>query len=537
MPAAGARTLLKNGLLVDGTGSKGVVGNLLICKKKIERISQGPIDVACRTVDCTGKVIAPGFIDIHSHMDWVLPVEDAAWKSPFTAQGCTTFVAGNCGLGVAGFRRNSAYKKLMNLGFFPDYEISWNSMEEYFSHLRRVGLSQNLVNLAGHGTTRISIRGHDPSPLRDVEMDELLGLLEESMDQGAWGVSLGLQYVPGLFATRDELRRVARLVKKKEKILTVHARAYSALVPGKKVDLLSEPQNVQALKEMIGLARQTGVRLQYSHLMFAGAMSHGTYRQCLDALDSAIAEGVDIMIDTYPYHCGNTTLDVVFPKWFQENLPENYHNEEALRRLEVELAVASAVLGFGYADIQITYAGNAELNQYNGMFLSEIAERRGTTPFRTAIEIAQESTGRGVFVLLHKYSNMEIIDALIKHPACLFMTDAVPSKWLANPAAYGAFPLLLQYARERKLISLEEAVRKMTGASAKRVGLKDRGLLKEGLAADITVFDWEGVRDNNTLTDTDNAPTGIEAVFINGRQVKAGGKVDESANAGVVISG
>jgi len=528
-------TLFKNGLIVDGTGKKGVVGNLLIKGKKIEEVSQGPIEIDCETIDCTGKVIAPGFIDVHSHMDWVLPmVGREELKSPFTAQGCTTFVAGNCGYGAAGFRKRSEHKRRIKPILYGGSDLDWDTMEEYFAHLRNVGMSHNLVTMVGHGTTRASIRGNDPTPLSNDEMKELLMLFEEAMDQGAWGVSFGLQYAPGIFATTDEIKQVARLVKEKGKVVTVHARAYSALSGAYELNPLGPPHNVLALKEMIDVARETGVRVQYSHLMFAGTASHRTYKQCLDVLDEAAAEGIDIMIDTYPYHCGNSVINVVLPPWFLANLPENYHDPDALKRLETEITALSTALGFGFNDIQITHGNHPDLNQYDGLFVGQIAEKRGISPFEALMEISEKSKGRAR-VLNHNYSDMEVIDALIKYPACLFMTDAVPAIGLQNPAAYGSFPLLLQYARDRKLISLEEAVRKMTGASAERVNLKDRGFLKKGLAADITVFDWKGVTDNNTVADTDNAPAGIETVFMNGRQVKKNGKVDGSANAGEAL--
>jgi len=530
------RTLLKNGLIVDGTGKKGEVGSLLIKGTKIEEVSRGPIDVDCETIDCTGKVIAPGFIDVHSHMDWVLPIEGREdMKSPFTAQGCTTFVAGNCGYGAAGFRKNSRHKSRIKPVLFGASDLGWDTMDEYFAHLRKVGLSHNLVTMAGHGTIRASIRGFDPSPPDDDEMKELLALIEEAMDQGAWGASFGLQYAPGIFAKEDEVEQIARLTAKKGKIVTVHGRAYSSISPAYEIKKGGTPHNVIALHEMIDIAKKTGVRLQYSHLMFAGTASHQTYEQCLEVLDKARASGVDVMIDTYPYHCGTSVISVVIPPWFLANVPANYHDESALKRLESELGFMSIALGFGYEDIQLTNAQHPDLNEYNGLFLAEIAEKRGMKPFDVAIEIAEKSGGIAR-VLNHKYSNMEIIEALMKYDGCLFMTDATPApEGVQNPAAFGSFPLLLQYARDRKLLSLEEAVRKMTGANAERVNLKDRGFLKKGLAADITVFDWNAVKDNNTLTDTDNAPTGIETVFINGRQVKKDGKVDGSANAGEVL--
>jgi len=534
--AAKPKTLLKNGLIVDGSGKPGFVGDVLVSGTRIEAVSEQAISAECAVVDCSGKVVAPGFIDMHSHMDWVLPIRGhSELKSPFTRQGITTFVAGNCGFSPGGFRKNSEYKGKIQFTDDQDVRMDWDTMEGYFDHLEEVGMSHNLITCVGHGTTRASMRASDPSPLSTDEMQEMLALVEEALDDGACGVSFGLQYAPGIFAPQEEVTEVARVAAKKGKMVTVHGRAYSCVSGAYKIDLAGKPHNIIALQEMLDVARKTGVRLQYSHLMFAGTASWPTCEQCLELLDQAIAEGVDVMIDTYPYHCGTSVINVVIPPWFQANLPENYHNEEALKRLEGELTLMSTVLGFGYDNIQVTDARHPQLNQYNGLFLSQIAEKRGMKPFDVAMEISEKSNGRAR-VLNHNYSNMEVIEALIKYPRCLFMTDATPApKGVQNPAVSGAFPLLLQYARDRKLLTLEEAVRKMTGANAERAGLKGRGFVKPGYAADLTVFDWKSVKDNNTLMDTDNAPSGIETVFINGQRVLANGKVDVEANAGVAF--
>jgi N-acyl-D-amino-acid deacylase len=337
-----------------------------------------------------------------------------------------------------------------------------------------------------------------------------------------------------MFFTTDQIKAVARVVKKRGKAITVHGRAYS-LLSGAYRERGGTPHNVLSMKEMIEVAQETGVRLQYSHLMFAGTKSHPTYAECLETLDAATQGGVDVMIDTYPYHCGFSVINVLLPPWFLSNLPANYHDQQALDRVLRGLSRMPEHGGFGFDDIQLMHAAHPDYEAMGGLFVSQIAEKKGMAPERVVVDISEKTGGRAR-ILNHNYSNMEIIDALIEHPACLFMTDSVVSQiGVQNPASFGSFPLLLQYARDRKLIPLEEAVRKMTGASAERMGIKDRGRLEVGLPADVTVFDWEKVRDNNTVTETDQRPTGIEAVFVNGVQVKKDGRVIETALAGEAI--
>jgi N-acyl-D-aspartate/D-glutamate deacylase len=533
--ASQAGLLLKNGLIVDGTGRKRYTGDLLIKGSRIKEISEKPIEVDCPTMDCTGLVISPGFIDVHSHMDRTLAYEDHEdLKTPFTAQGCTTFVAGNCGSSVGSLRRNNRYFSQINLfDKFPQ-PVGWDSMAGYFDHLERIGLSHNLVMLAGHGTEWITLRGRNPNPFSPDERQSILRRLEEAMNVGAAGVSFGLQYEPDIFCPPEQVREVARLVKSKGKIMTVHGRAYSK-VSGAYRERGGTPHNVLALQEMIQVARETGVRLQYSHLMFAGTKSFPSYEQCLEALDKSVDDGLEIMTDTYPYHCGYSVINVIMPGWFLANIPANYHDPEAVDRVERGLARMPEYNGFGFNDIQIMFGDHPELEKYEGWFLSDIALDMKLSPPKTALILSEKTRGR-THILNHSYSDMKIIDALIGYPSCLFMTDSTVSPTgLQNPASFGSFALVLQYARDRKLISLEEAVRKMTGATAERYQLKERGFLKKGYAADITVFDWQKVKDNNTVTETDRAPSGIEAVFINGRQVKKDGQVDPSVKAGQVI--
>jgi N-acyl-D-amino-acid deacylase len=321
-------------------------------------------------------------------------------------------------------------------------------------------------------------------------------------------------------------------VKKKRKILAVHMRALSSLAPGYPVRAFGEAHNLIALREMLDLARTTGVRLQLSHLIFVGSRTWRTADAALGLIEKAISQGLDVRFDTYPYHCGASVINVVISPWFLARGAAAYEEPSSVRRLKREIHLVEKLLGFGPTDIQVIDTRDHDLSDYNGKFLIDIARVRRMTPVDALVDIARRSGGQAR-VLCHRYSNDRIIDTLIRHPAALFMTDAwVERAGVQNPAAYGAFPRFLQLARERRLLSLEEAVHKMTGATAQRFGITDRGFLKEGLAADITVFDWESVRDNTTVSETDAAPTGVDYVFVNGRKIIGSGRKENALNAG-----
>jgi N-acyl-D-amino-acid deacylase len=302
------------------------------------------------------------------------------------------------------------------------------------------------------------------------------------------------------------------------------------------VRAFGEAHNLIALRELLDMARLTGVRLQISHLIFVGSRTWRTADTALQLIDRAIADGVDVMFDTYPFHCGASVISVVISPWFLAKGPAAYTDARALRRLRREIRIVERLLGFGPADIQVTNALDPDLTDYNGMFLNEIARLRRMSPIDALIDISRRSGGQAK-VLCHRYSNAKIIESLMRHPASLFMTDAwVERTGAQNPAAYGAFPRLLQLVRERQLMPLEDAVRKMTGATAERFGLADRGLLAQGRPADITVFDAENVRDNTTTTETSAAPTGIDYVFVNGKKIIASGRRESPLNAGVPLT-
>lgn len=533
----GKRILLKNGFIADGTGSPGFKGNLLINGDTIEDISPGAIEFSGETIDCEGLVVAPGFIDMHSHMDWVLPAEGHdELKTPFTAQGVTTFVAGNCGFGVAAYVKNSPHRELIERRIMDRmFSVDWDTYGEFFNRTRSRKHSHNMAVLAGSGTTRMSMRGMKSDPFSPDEMKVYRGLLEQALDEGARGVSYGLQYEPDIFATMEELTEIARLVKSRDGVITVHMKAYSALSPSYPVRPFGRAHNLLAVDDMLEVARKTGVKMQLSHLIFVGEKSWKTCPEALELVDKARKEGLEVQFDTYAYHCGVSVINVFLPQWFLARLPENYESTSARRKLRMEMYIVRKLLGFGYSDIQVTNAIDPELVRYNGMFVDEIAKARKMDELDCLLDISKRTKG-AARVLNHRYSKLQNVHDMIRHPAALFMTDAwVTPAGVQNPGAFGNFPLLLQYARDYKLVPMEDAVRKMTGASADRFKLEKRGYLKKGYAADITVFNWSTIRDNTTRERSDAPPTGIEGVFVNGKRVLSGGTVDSSVKAGLIL--
>jgi N-acyl-D-amino-acid deacylase len=520
--------LLKGGLIVDGSGAAPYTANLHIRSGKIARISPRAIRTTGVTIECAGRVVAPGFIDAHSHLDWHIPVKGREdLKYPFLSQGITTVVAGNCGLTAAGFREGSAWQgRVSSMLSAGPFSSPWDTVEDYFSRLESSGTSQNIALLAGHGSTRASIRGNDSYPLHPYEIKELLWLLEQGMDQGARGVSLGLQYEPGTFARADELREVARLVKRKGKILAVHPRAFAPARRG---------QSLQPLNEVIELARATGVRMQISHLFFLGPRAWRTAEAGIAAIDAARKAGFDIGFDLTPFDCAATEIGVVLPAWFLARGAAGYTESASLRRLKRDMRLAERQVGFGPSDIQVTNTMDADLAECNGRYLADIARMLRMSPVDALIEISRRSAGHAR-VLLHNAGSDRIVEAMMRHPAALFMTDAwVEHAGVQNPAAFAAFPRLLRVARERRVLPLEEAVRKMTGAAAERFGLAGRGSLAEGHPADIVVFDPETTGETMPETETGTAAQGIEYVFVNGTKIIGSGKKEHPLNTGVPL--
>jgi N-acyl-D-amino-acid deacylase len=514
--------LLKNGLLVDGSGQPSYVANVLMQEGRLSILDDAGLsglnldDVS--QIDCTGKVIAPGFIDVHSHMDYFAITDAPENFDPLVAQGITTMVVGNCGFSPFGFKCGTPHQHLIENSLFKEGhgDISWSSFLGYQEQIGSYGTRPNLLSLVGHGVCRTSLNGFSSDTLTDQQYQEMLSLLDESLSQGAAGVSLGLQYKPGVFASMDELKDVARLVKKHDKVLTVHAKAYSVLSGTYPMNPFGKAHNLRAIDEMLDLARETGVKLQFSHLIFVGKKTWPTLQQAIAKFDQAIADGVDVKFDMFPYPFGATLLNTILPEWVMANMPGILRKTLPMLRLRFEAFFGFKSVGLGYDCIQITDACCDAYRQYNGLFVSEIAQQVGKGEFDVMLDILDQSNAEAR-VMFHRYYNDEIIQTLMQHPAALFMTDSWPEpSGVENAATFGAFPKFLQIARDSGNISLESIITRMTKEAVDRFGIKERGLIKDGYIADVVVFDWNAVQDNTSRAACSAPPTGIEHVFVNG---------------------
>ncbi|MBW2316781.1 MAG: amidohydrolase family protein [Deltaproteobacteria bacterium] len=534
---------LSGSLVVDGTGAPARRADVAVTGGRIRAVGDLSDLEARETIDCSDRVVTPGFIDIHSHSDFLVPGENCgAVVEPFLRQGMTTLVGGNCGFSPAPLSEHNraATRASSRLIVDDEIELRWESMDGFLSALDESGVPLNVAELVGHGAVRSAVMGAlDPAVPSEDQLAAMEQLAREALDAGCVGISTGLGYPPGIFAQHDELARVAAWAAAADKLFTSHVRAYSWVSPVFESDPEALPHNIEALLEVMRAAREGGARLQLSHLIFVGRHTWPTWRQAIAAIEQEREAGLDVAFDAFPYTAGNTTASVLFPPEMLPHLETILETPEQLEGVKALGARVFEQIGFYLEDVQIMRANAPRFDELDGLFVGEAAKRVGMDVWEFYARLVVESH-RNARVLNHTYSGHdgeeEALRAVLAHPLCTIETDTfVTGCGHQNPASYGTFPRVLSTYVDAGLFGFEEAVHKMTGAAAERLGWNDRGFVREGCAADLVVLDRAELRDQASFEAPDRFPTGIEKVFVNGVPVVDGSRYDAGASAGQVL--
>lgn len=511
--------VVKNGTILDGTGGPEWRADLGVRDDTISAI--GSIDPArgSMVLDAAGLHVSPGFIDIHSHSDssiFAYPTADSRSR-----QGITTEVTGQCGFSAAPLEGVDADTRRANLAEETGAPVEWTSIAAYFETLERIGISVNQAFLMGHGSLRQNVAGLENRLLTQTEMASVVRSIEEGMDLGAFGLSTGLEYTPGLFTPTEEIVTLARVVARRGGFYASHIRN-------------EESGLLAAIHEAIQIGREAGVPVQISHLKAAGRPNWSKQRAALNLIESARRDGVQVLADAYPYTAYSTSLTIFLPPWALEG---GWHGlgrrlNDPSDRVRIRDEVVESVAGdpgdFGLVVISST---KTEANRhFVGRSLAEVGEIRGMEPVDAALRLLVEEEGT-VSMIGHGMS-AENVEMVLSHPLVMVGSDGssiAPTGKAAetrpHPRLYGTCPRVLSYySRERGIFDLPAAVRKMTAAPADQAGITDRGRIARSKKADLVVLNAATVRDAATFDDPHRYPTGIEYVVVNGRLVVDAGR-------------
>ncbi|HXV59252.1 MAG TPA: D-aminoacylase [Vicinamibacteria bacterium] len=528
-----ADTLVINGRVVDGTGAPSRLGDVAIRNGRI--VPPPPRAEAAEIIDASGKVVAPGFIDIHSHGDLVLAWPDDGRRSLLEgrlAQGITTEIVGNCGLGAAPlFGHASGLLPAINGWMSPaSFDWGWRDLDGYFEHLEALGLPVNVGSLVAHGPLRLGAAHLAPGDAPNEARREMERRLDESLEQGAFGLSAGLIYPPGMYTSTAELLALAKRLVGRDGLFTCHIRGSSETL-------------LDAVAELVGIGRDSGARVHHSHAEAVGRPHWTKLRHLLAMEDEARRDGVRLSADMFPYTVAATMMLAIYPPWSLEGglskLVERLQDSETREtiRRDIETVTPSwppwteggwphnLVKAVGWDRILVSTVGSEKNRELEGMSLVSLGEARGSHPFDAISDLMIEEEGRvGQFVL--DITGDDGLATLVENPDIAFITDANDyGKGKPHPAAYGSFPRVLgRYVRGERRLSLEEAVRRMTSLPADTIGIRNRGRLVEGAHADIVIFDPNEVKDLATLDAPRQKARGIERVLVNGSSVYAEGK-------------
>ena len=527
--------VIRNGRIVDGTGRAGYVADVAIKNDRIVKIGKLSQAAATRTIDAQGLVVAPGFIDMLGQSETYLLIDPRAMSK--VMMGVTTEITGE-GESIAPINERQIKEQEDFLRRFS-LTIDWRTLGDYFARLDKQGSGVNLGTFVGATQVREYVIGYDDRPPTPQELEQMKKLVADAMRDGALGLSTSLQYVPARFAKTDELIELAKVARQYGGIYATHQR--------------SEANTIDAsLDEVFEIAQKAKIPVEIWHLKTAYKKNWGRMPYVLNRIKQARERGLDITADIYPYIAGSTALSACLPPWALEGgtdkMLERLRDSQSRQRLKTEISQEQTTweniyLGSGGpGGVLIGSVVNRELESLQGKRISEIAEQQKKDPLDAVFDLILADHGQtGAIYFMMSEDDMR---AAMKSPLVSFCTDSgsratdgplAGSK--SHPRGWGSYPRILgRYVRDEKLLTLEDAIHKMTGGPAARVGLKQRGLIKEGMFADITVFDPTKVIDTATFESPNQYPVGIDYVIVNGKlSVDKGQR--SSALAGRVLRG
>jgi len=517
--------IIKNGTVIDGTGNPWFKADLGVKDERIVEIGRLNRAEAEIVLEAKDLVVCPGFIDMHSHSDLMWLANPRAEAK--IMQGVTTELLGQDGISVAPVSKpNIEVIKGLWSGVMGRAEVEWDwsTIGEYLSRFERQGVAVNVATYVPHGNVRIEVMGMEDRSPTDSELKLMKELVEESMKDGAVGLSTGLIYVPCIYAKTDELIELCKVVAKYSGIFGVHMRNEG-------------DQLIESVQEVISIGEKSGTPVQINHFKAAGEKNWGKVAEAFKIIEEARAKGVDITCDQYPYTAGSTTLTAILPPWVREGgvnkIIQRLKDPE--QRLRIKKDIQTGVPGWdnqvaygGWDGIIITSVASRKNKGLEGKTISEIAQLQKKSQADAAFDLLiEENTDVGMVIFCMTEQDVRTV---MKHHIQMVGTDGLLGDGKPHPRAYGTYPRILgKYVREEKVLTLEEAIRKMTSFPAQRLGLKDRGLIMEEMYADVVVFNPKTIVDVATYENPIQYPIGVEYVLVNGEIV-----VDKGKHTGAV---
>lgn len=518
--------LIVNAHIVDGTGAPWYVGDIGIRGDRIAAMGNLHGATASRRIDANGLVASPGFIDVQGQSEFNLLIDGRA-ASKIT-QGVTSEITGE-GTSIAPVN-DRLIEDLKDRAKKYGVTLDWRSLDEYFRHFERSKSAINLGTFIGAGGLRTYVMGKDNRPATAAELEQMRQLLAHSMRQGAFGVSSALQYVPDRFASTDELVELAKVARSYGGVYFTHQRSESD-------DILS------SLDEVSAISQRANISATIWHLKVSYPENFGKIPEVLKHIEEARARGIDVAASVYPYDRASNSLDACFPTWVLEGgtdkmierLKDPAQRARAKRDMDEPTTVwENQWLGSGGGKgILLVEVLNPELKKYEGMNLDEIGRAMGKDPKDAAMDVAIADRGDSAVVIsIMQESDVRLA---VSNPLVIYGSDSEEhaedgplSTSKVHPRSFGTFTrVLAEYVRKEHTMSLEEAVRKMTSQAASRLGITDRGILRPGMFADITIFDPEKVQDEATYNEPLHYSVGVKDVLVNGKPVVLDSKITD----------